>query len=137
LLWRSSVTNHKVFSQVELGQEEDIILTMIKNDNPGDKDDFATLIGKYDDSKLCKFIHSPHKISISKIYFYQFFISGQVFYIKVDNRRTPELISDYILAPEKPLYSLGGTFDGSRIFNNTLRFVNNSNYLSIPPKKTP
>ncbi|MFC1490294.1 hypothetical protein ACFL6K_03700, partial [Candidatus Latescibacterota bacterium] len=108
ILWRSSATKHKVFSQVNLGPYEKTIASMIKEENPGEKDDFATIIQKYDDSYLSKIIQQPFKVKLSRINFYHFYINGFIFWMKVDGRNTPKNYSINIVQPDSPLIISGG-----------------------------
>jgi hypothetical protein len=73
ILWRASISNLDVFSQVSLGSHEEKIRLMLKNENPGKSADYGCVMMTMLDTELLqKIISSPIRKKYSGHTLYKF-----------------------------------------------------------------
>jgi hypothetical protein len=116
ILWRASASSHNYFSHINAGPFEDMLKEMIINNDPGDKNCFSVIITKFDDESIATAILNPHREKLEGINYYSIYLGGFKVYIKVDNRESSELMKNFIMAPNGPLYVVIRDFRGSSEF---------------------
>lgn len=116
ILWRASASSHKDFSNINVGPFEPKLKKMILNNDPGDINYFSVIITKFDDEKIATAIISPDKHKLDGINFISFYLGGFKVFIKVDSRESSELMKDFIMKPNSPLYVVIENFRGSGEF---------------------
>ena len=103
ILWRASVSGQDFFKRVSLGPLEDTAKRLIAEATPGSADDFSVLLAVFDDPVATPFL-SPDLLAWVQIRYYRFYLGSYVACIKADDRKTPELLHDFILKETPPLY---------------------------------
>jgi hypothetical protein len=109
MLWRASVSTQPFFSKIELGDMERIARQHVSDANPGDTEDFAVALAKFDDP-LADVMLDPHGEEISGVRYCRFYLADYVAYIKVDQKRCPPPFSDFSLSRTKPLVVVSRDF---------------------------
>lgn len=113
MVWRASVSSHKVFSRVSLDQFEDIAKQHIVNSDPGDSEDFSVVMSKFD-HPLAKGIFDPYMYKNSGVNYLRFYLASYMADIKVDHKPTPKLLSQFAMAENRPLYIPCRNFERSK-----------------------
>lgn len=88
ILWRASVSKHKMFNEVTLGiKYEEVARKMIFESNPGRYDDFPTcILGLMSHQNLVlKTIVAPRKIKDDGNTAYMFFINGLFYWFNISS----------------------------------------------------
>mgnify|MGYP001586023771 FL=1 len=100
ILWRSSISEDKFFSHVQLGKyHENKIKQLIKNDNPGDSFDYPCVIfGLSDEEKThSSVIVQPIRSRIQGHIVYRFVFSRFVWVYYVSSHQLPPSLSDVVI----------------------------------------
>lgn len=113
MIWRAAVSTHDFFSKVSLGEFEDIAKQHIENSDPGDSQNFSTVLAKLD-HPLAKPTLDPHEDNFSGVHYYRFYLASYIAYIKVDHRPAPEPFSQVAMTENKPLYIVCRDFGKSK-----------------------
>jgi hypothetical protein len=104
MLWRASASSYKHFSHINTGPFEDTLKRMIVNNDPGDKNYFSVILTKFNNESIATAMLNPHREKLEGINYYSIYLGGFKVFIKVDNRESSELMKNFILAPNSPLY---------------------------------
>ena len=116
MIWRASVSSHQFFSKVSLGHFEDIAKQHIANGDPGDNQDFSTVLAKFDHPSA-KPILDPHEDSFSGVHYYRFYLASYIAYIKVDHSPAPMWLSPFAMTEKTPLCIVCRDFTKSKELN--------------------
>jgi len=114
LLWRAGVSSRKEFNNVNLGPHEDILKELMLNDDSGNIDDYAVLLGVFHDEKRWATIMSPFPERYNGIRCYRFYLGNIIAYIKVDRQAFEDPIVHAQMRPNQPLYLCPREFWGSK-----------------------
>lgn len=112
ILWRASVSRQAFYKRISLGPFQDRLRTMILNEDPGDSQEFAVVLARFEDVEITAML-DPHPEKYDGISFCRFYLSGFVAYIKVDKRPTPSFLKDLHLQEDWPLIVLARSFQNS------------------------
>jgi len=112
VLWRASVSKQTFYKRISLGPFEDRLRTMILNEDPGDSQEFAIVLARFEDVEITAML-DPHPEKFDGISFCRFYLSGFVVYIKVDKRPTPSFLTDLHLREDRPLIVLARSLQNS------------------------
>ena len=112
VLWRASVSKQIFYKRISLGPFENPLRTMVLNKDPGDSQDFAVILARFEDVQTTAML-DPHPEKYDGISFCRFYLSGFVAYIKVDKRTTPGFLTDLRLQEDKPLIILARSLQNS------------------------
>jgi hypothetical protein len=102
LLWRASVSKHPFYKRISVGPFENRLRSMILNEEPGDAQDFAVLLGRFDESWLTAML-DPHPSKFEGVSFVRFYLTGFVAFIKADQRPAPGLLVNFCMQENAPL----------------------------------
>src|SRR4030042_2626638 len=116
VLWRASASNHKYFSHINTGPFEDKLKKMILHNDSGDKNTFSIIFTKFDNESLGTAMLNPQKEKLEEINYYAFYLGGFKVFVKVDNRDSSELMKNFILTHDGPLYVVIRDLRGSSEF---------------------
>jgi hypothetical protein len=93
IVWRASISHHKVFESVSLGEHEDIIRKMLFENNPKSTDNYP--VGMFILSKTAKgptkMIANPIPIKQENSLSYHFLINGLVINYRIEGQADKEL----------------------------------------------
>jgi len=112
VLWRASVSKQTFYKRISLGPFEDRLRTMILNEDPGDSQEFAVVLARFEDVEITAML-DPHPEKYDGISFCRFYLSGFVAYIKVDKRPTPSFLTELHLQKDRPLIVLARSLQNS------------------------
>lgn len=104
ILWRASASSNKHFYHINTGPFEDILKKMILNNDPGDKNYFSVILTKFDNQSIATAMLNPQREKLEEINYYSIYLGGFKVFIKIDNREASELMKNFMLAPNSPLY---------------------------------
>jgi hypothetical protein len=96
ILWRASISKHKIFSEVNLGiKYEEVARKMIFEGNPGRQDDFPTcILGLISHQNLVlKTIIAPRKIKDDGNTAYMFFINGLFYWFNISSYNMEDIFN--------------------------------------------
>jgi hypothetical protein len=102
LLWRASISTHRFYKRISLGQLEPVAKEFIEKRDPGTPEDFSVTIAKFD-HPLGTTILDPHPQKNDHINYYRFYLGSYVAYIKSDKRKTPSPFASFMMTPNEPL----------------------------------
>jgi hypothetical protein len=85
---------------------------MILNEDPGDSQDVAVVLARFEDLQVTAML-DPHPEKYDGISFCRLYLSWFVAYIKVDKRPTPSFLTDLRLQEDKPLLVLARSLHNS------------------------
>ena len=93
IIWRASISKHKIFNSVSLGEHEESIRKMIIENNPSSKDDYPVgmFILTQNNRGPTKMIANPIPIKKDKSLIYNFLINGLVINYKIEGQADKEL----------------------------------------------
>jgi hypothetical protein len=93
IIWRASISKHKMFNSVSLGEHEDSIRKMIIENNPGSKDLYpvGVFMLKQNDKGPTKMISNPLPVKKDKSLIYHFLINGLVINYRIEGLDDQEL----------------------------------------------
>jgi len=100
LLWRSSISSRKFYSQISLGPHEEIIRRIILSGNPGNQMDYPCFISTYlnNKNKLSPdFIGQPIKVKNNDGTKYVFLIGGFVYMFFISRHNIPDWLSECVI----------------------------------------
>ena len=112
VLWRASVSKQTFYKRISLGPFEDRLRAMILNEDPGDSQEFAVVLARFEDVEITAML-DPHPEKYDGISFCRFYLSGFVAYVKVDKRPTPSFLTDLHLQEDRPLIVLARSLQNS------------------------
>ena len=113
LLWRASITSHKIFNRISTGPFEDKLKKLILSNSTGKEEDFPITLAKFSDSNF-KFIFDPHQDKFNSINYYRFYLTGFVAYIKVDKRVSIGLHKEFKIKKDRPIIIILRDFHKSK-----------------------
>lgn len=122
MVWRASVSSHKFFSRVSLGEFEDIAKQHIVKSNPGDSEDFSVVLSKFN-HPLAKGTLDPHMYENSDVNYIRFYLASYMADIKVDHKPTPMQLSKLAINQNSPLYIICRNFLESKELNLMKKLV--------------
>ena len=112
------------FSKVELGPFLDTLEIMIREQDPGDADDFGCVISRFSDVEIWESgVLSPFRERYFEVNYYRFVLSMYVIYIKVDRRNSPDQFRELLVQPNSPLLIVSRNFYGGPEFRAFLDIV--------------
>ena len=111
VLWRAAVSNHVMFSNVDLGPREPILRKSIWNSNPGDINFFGVVLQAFDTTNVGML--KPHPERFSGLRFCRFYLSHVIAFIKVDSRQFDGLFQSIALGPGRSLTLVQKSFTTS------------------------
>lgn len=115
VLWRASVSEQPFYKRISVGPFEDRLRTMILTGDPGGSQDFAVMLGRFGDLQYTGML-DPHPEKFDGVSFCRFYMTGFVALVKVDQRPTPDVFSDFRIQENAPLIiivrSLSHSTDG-------------------------
>lgn len=93
IIWRASISKHKIFNSVSLGEHEESIRKMIIENNPGSTNDYPVgmFILTQNNRGPTKMIANPLPIKKDKSLIYHFLINGLVINYKIEGMADKEL----------------------------------------------
>ena len=93
IIWRASISKHKIFNSVSLGEHEESIRKMIIENNPSSKDDYPVgmFILTQNNRGPTKMIANPIPNKKDKSLIYNFLINGLVINYKIEGQADKEL----------------------------------------------
>lgn len=107
VLWKSSVSKKDFYSDVKLGSYEEIAKRHILNSDPGDENDFSTLLSLFSNdinrNEKSSLILDPQKCKLQGVNIYKFNFGGLIAYIKTDKRLLSQIFYRLLLSPNRPL----------------------------------
>ncbi len=106
LVWRASVSTHRMFERIRLGPYEALARTFLERSDPGSAEDFAVTLAKFD-HRLGSAILDPHPEKNGGVNYLRFYLGTYIAYIKVDQRAAPEPFSKFVMTPGQPLKIIG------------------------------
>ncbi len=112
VLWRASVSKQTFYKRISLGSFEGRLRTMILNEDPGDSQEFAVVLARFEDVEITAML-DPHPEKYDGISFCRFYLSGFVAYVKVDKRPTPSFLTNLHLQEDRPLIVLARSLQNS------------------------
>ena len=112
VLWRASVSTHAFYEKIRLGPYEAEARDFLRRRDPGNTEDFAVTLAKFDDP-LGKAILDPHPEKWEGINYYRFYLGGYVAYVKTDQQPAPEPLSEFAMTPGKALRIIRRNLDRS------------------------
>jgi hypothetical protein len=112
VLWRASLSKQTFCKRISLGPFEDRLRTMILNEDPGNPQEFAVILARFEDVEITAML-DPHPEKFDGISFCRFYLSGFVAYIKVDKRPTPSFLTGLRLQDDKPLIIVARSLQNS------------------------
>jgi len=94
ILWRSSISKHSFFKEVNLGKYSEDFRNMIINGDASDDTKYQSGMIIVEERKdiLTKVVFEPRQIKKTNGSFYLYFINGVYYYINVSNKKPPEII---------------------------------------------
>lgn len=100
ILWRSGISNHEAFVQINLGPHEEKIRRMLDEENPGSVSDYGCLMSIILDTKLLhKVLQSP--VRFEKKFFshnaYKFVIGNLTWVFVVSGHKVPLFLQELFL----------------------------------------
>ncbi len=102
VLWRADASTHRFFAKVKLGPHEPVLREMIRTGNPGDSEDYAITLAKFD-HVVGKAILDPHRERYDDVNYIRLYLAGYVAYVKVDSRPAPGLFGRLKMDASAPL----------------------------------
>lgn len=107
VLWRSSVSTHEFYRRVNLGPWEDRLSKFILDNNSGKDDENSVVLSLFVSSsgreKLKSTIMDPFREKWNGVNAYRVYFGGIVAYIKVDQRKLPQVLDQTMMRKNKPL----------------------------------
>lgn len=117
LLWRAHVSTQQFFRAVNVGPFAATLVKMIQEGDPGDTQDFAVFVARFD-HPLSEAFADPYLIRpFGAINGYAFYFARHMAYIKVDKRPLPDALGRAVLTPGQPFYLILREFLNSKQFN--------------------
>lgn len=106
LLWRASISGQQHFNNVDLGDKKNDRLRNIVSEaalhNKVCDSEYPFILAKFDDPKFIGML-DPLLTSFDNVEYCQFYLTGYVLYIKIDDKDAPENLSANHAADGKPL----------------------------------
>ena len=125
-LWKSSVSTHDLFQAVNLGPiHEPLIKEMLNNKNPGSDDEYTISAFKFDSDITLKILHCPaaSRLGAKALRYYDFYMLGFHFIIKVDQREPEEHMHPFSLKENGEIFIPFVNFYNSREFGRLQEMV--------------
>jgi hypothetical protein len=113
LLWRASVSKQPFYKRISVGPFENHLRSMILNEEPGNAQDFAVLLGRFDELWLTAML-DPHPEKFDGVSFVRFYLTGFVALIKVDQRAAPSQLAGFCMRDNAPLIVIVRSFHDSK-----------------------
>jgi hypothetical protein len=101
LLWQASTSAEGFYERIRLGPFEDLAKQMILENDPGETERFAVSLARFEDP-LGRTMLSPDRTKFYDINYCRFFLAGYIAYIKVDRRKSPDFLQEFLLCEERP-----------------------------------
>lgn len=100
ILWRASISSHKMFKNVSLGKHESIIREMIMSDTPGEPGKYCCVMTviKNGRDEVADFIDQPEKIKIDGHTTYRFIFGSIAWGYFVSSHKIPTVINSFVLS---------------------------------------
>lgn len=105
ILWRASISNREIFSEVELGSHEEEIRKMIFNESPGKINEYPILMfgTQRQSSNFSKLITQPRKLKQGVRTLYLFFIGGTILLYNISRHKIPNIFIKHTIRPSNEL----------------------------------
>jgi hypothetical protein len=98
MLWRASVSSQPFFARIQLGKYEPIIAEMLRNQNPGNFDEFPVVLARLVGQRWPNITYAPYRQrSPEGINFNILFLPSIKIMVKVDSRRLPQILDPVVL----------------------------------------
>jgi len=101
LLWRASTSAEGFYERIRLGPFEDSAKQMILENDPGETERFAVNLARFEDP-LGRTMLGPDRTKFFDINYCRFYLAGYVAYIKVDQRKSPDFLQEFLLCQGRP-----------------------------------
>ena len=111
MLWRADACDRMLYEKVDLGQKwHKALADSIRSKTPGDANHFSVVATIFDDSRLGA-IFPPFPGKLSGVNFYKFYLPwGFTFFVKVDQRRPPQMLEPVTLKKGQPFIVTRGPY---------------------------
>lgn len=107
VLWRASISGQEFYSKVNLGPYESEVKDFIWNGECGRSDQYSFVISKFTDTNIGRSILDPHRERWHGVNYYRLYLYGYVVYIKVDKQASPEILRNFEIHGDGPLFVIG------------------------------
>lgn len=122
ILWRAAVSPLQRFGSVQLGPLANELRDRIKARDPGAVDDFSVQIEHITNAPLEALLPWTENRTRDGLRFYDAFIFGHLFHVKVDSGSVQGPLRSFLLAPERPLVLHLVDFGNSSVAQSVARF---------------
>lgn len=113
LLWRASISSHKFFERISLGQQENILRDMILSQSPGPPEQYGVTLARFE-IPVANGMLDPHPETFDGVDFCRFYLTGYVVYIHIDNKPPPSWLADFAIKETKPITVILRDFHASK-----------------------
>lgn len=117
VLWRAHLTSQKFFERVQLGPYADALRDMIAMSDPGDGDDFCTVLSCFTLADQLEMkalpILDPHRERWQHVNAYRLGFGVLTAYVKVDQSKFGPSFRDVSLRPDQPLIVIQRSYEQS------------------------
>lgn len=130
LVWRASISNRDFYSQINLDNLEDSLKTRLENNEPGDADEYSTILARFDNRTGQLSMLNPHPQDFFGLDFIQFYLTGYIAYVKIDKRPIKGVLRNFQFFPNRNLYILTRDFNESserEVLEHIVRNIADSN----------
>ena len=133
ILWRASVSNYEFYALVDLGESEDVVKNLIKNEDPGHEDDFSIILACFNNRIGKLSMLNPRSQVFDGVNFFQFYLAGVIAYIKNDKRTLINDLRKFQMTPGQNLVMIIRDFNESKerkLLENIVRSTTHFNEAS-------
>jgi hypothetical protein len=112
VLWRAWITQQDFFGRVALGPYGAVLRALLLNGEDGDTDRVDVQLAEFDNPD-CPFL-DPHSLKMDGVRYWLVYANRFMFYIKLDRRKTPPILSTLSLRSRSDVVSVVRRFDSSK-----------------------
>jgi hypothetical protein len=123
LLWRADQSLHQFFQLVDLGPWRKRAREMILNADPGEPNEFAVLLVRYEHPLAAGTIYQPEPTRPDGLNCYRFSLGSYVAMIKVDRRPFGVSLAPFLLQPGADLLVGLFEYEESRIYSDVIERI--------------
>lgn len=120
VLWRSAITSHEFFGQVDIQGNEEEIRRMLLERNPGSPEDFPVMVVKYE-GPLREVMSSPSLLDVNGARIYRFRVPGFGWFQQVNGAAINNELEWFMLRPDKPLLVKSTRYSSTQCFKNLMQ----------------